>query len=358
MLYNWHVQAGARMVEFAGWDMPLSYTTIRQEHETVRTKAGLFDLSHMGRLRIHGPDRTRFVQYVFTNNINNLAEGGIHYGFLCNPQGGVIDDITVYAMEEYYLLVVNGVNTAKVFNWLRMNATDFKVEIEDATLSLSMLAIQGPASQEIMNLVGEDDFSAVKNYHFTIRQVHRYRCVLSRTGYTGEDGFEIYIPAMSLIPLWERFISEGRKFGLVPVGLGARDTLRTEACMPLYGNELTDVTTPLEAGLGRFVDLSKPDFIGKKALTLSRDAEFSRNLIAFVMEDNAIPRHGQKVLLGDMEIGVVTSGTFSPFFKKGIGMAWADHSVSHAETSLNIMINDKPHPAVLKKKPLYKRRKQ
>ena len=356
-MYNWHKSNGARMVEFAGWEMPLQYDNIRREHAAVREKAGLFDLCHMGRIRVRGEDRLKFMQYVFTNDLSDLTPGGVHYGFLCNPRGGVIDDITVYLAENYIMLVVNACNTEEVFNWLRLNAADYQVEIEDSTISILMMAIQGPHSEEILNRASGLVFSDLSNYQFTVRQIHRAKTVVSRTGYTGEDGFEIYCGSIYFQPLWEKLLDEGHDLGIVPVGLGARDTLRTEACMPLYGHELDQDTTPLEAGLKKFVKFDKPDFIGKDAMKHSMQSEFQKRLAAFEMMDKSIPRPGHEVYFKDMKIGRVTSGTFSPTLKKGIGMAYVDKIKSRSGTPLQVKIHDRFHPAVIQKRPLYKRRK-
>mgnify|MGYP006278698301 CR=1 FL=1 len=357
MLYDWHRENGARMIEFAGWDMPIQYSSIREEHNNVRANAGLFDLGHMGRIRINGRDRLKFTQYVFTNDMNELPEGAIHYGFLCNPQGGVIDDITAYRAPEYILLVVNACNTEKALNWLKLNESNYQIEIEDVTVSLGMIAIQGPRSLEIINRVGIDNFDGLKPYHFVTRQLSRAKALVSRTGYTGEDGFEIYCGAVYFKSLWERFLDEGFSLGLKPAGLGARDTLRTEACLPLYGNELNEDITPIEARLTKFVKFTKNDFIGKDALEKSLDAEFTRRLVAFEMMDKSIPRKDHTVFFKEMKIGRVTSGTYSPTMKKGIGMAYVDKIISSPDTEINIVINNKPHPATIRKRPLYKRRK-
>ncbi|MBN1901660.1 glycine cleavage system aminomethyltransferase GcvT [Candidatus Sumerlaeota bacterium] len=357
LLNSWHKEHKGRMVEFADWEMPLVYTSISEEHNIVRQKAGLFDLSHMGRIRVKGPDRMRYLQRLFTNDLSELVDGGIHYGFFCNPQGGVMDDVTIYKAEDYLMAVVNACNQAKILNWMKTNSSGFNVDIEDTSISILMLAIQGPLSVEIMNELADADFSALKKYRFTVRQIYRAKAVVSRTGYTGEDGFEIYCGSMYLPALWDRFLDVGYDRGLRPIGLGARDTLRTEACMPLYGNELDEHTTPVEAGLEKFIKFSKPDFIGKQALTLASQAEFSRKLICFEMLDKAVPRHGQTVTFEGEPIGRVTTGTFSPTFKKGVGMAYVDQVKSTPDTPVEIEIHDKLFKAVIRPRPLYKRRK-
>jgi len=357
MLYTWQKAHDAKMTEFAGWEMPASYTSISDEHITVRQMAGLFDLSHMGRIRVRGDDRIRFLQYVFTNDMEKLSEGGIHYGFLCNPQGGVIDDVTVYNAENYIMIVVNASNVTRVYNWLMIHAPNFRIEIEDSSISILMLAIQGPRALEIVNEVGGMDYGTIKKYTFTVRQIYRAKAVISRTGYTGEDGFEIYCGSMYLPALWERFLDVGKNVGLKPIGLGARDTLRTEACLPLYGHEIDEQTTPIEAGLDKFVKFSKKDFIGKSALNFSSQAEFARRLVCFEMLDKSIPRPGQIVIFEGETIGKVTSGTFSPTFKKGIGMAYVDQIKAKPDTPIKIQQRDKFYEAVIRHRPLYKRRK-
>jgi len=358
ILNNWHKSHGARMIDFAGWEMPVQYTSIREEHNTVREKAGIFDLSHMGRIRIRGLDREPFIQHVFTNDISKIPEEGVQYGFLCNPRGGVIDDVTIYRADDYYMLVVNGCNAEKVLKWLEKEAADYRVDIEDSNLSLVMMAIQGPLAMELLNEVSNLNLNDLKRYHFTVQQLHRGKAVISRTGYTGEDGCEIYCGSIYLQPLWEKLLDIGFNRGLRPAGLGARDTLRTEACLPLYGNELDEETTPIEAGLKKFVDFEKPDFIGKKALTLGSNAEFAKRLICFEMEDKSIPRKGHVVAFKETPIGTVTSGTFSPTLKRGIGMAYVDQVLTNPDTPISIQIRDKFHPAIIRRRPLYKRRKR
>lgn len=358
ILHNWHKEHGAKMVEFAGWEMPVQYTTIREEHINVREKAGLFDLSHMGRIRIRGRDRVAFIQQVFTNDLTKIKVGDVQYGLLCNPTGGVIDDITVYMADDYLMLVVNACNKDKVVSWLKANVGDFQADIEDASILVLMLAIQGPQALQIMYEMTRIDLSNIAPYQFRVQHLSRSQAVVSRTGYTGEDGLEIYIGSVYFQSLWEQLLEAGAKRGLIPIGLGARDTLRTESCLPLYGHELSEEMSPLDAGLARYVQFSKPDFIGKKALLHSTNAEFSKKLICFEMTDKAIPRPGCPIVFGDLVIGTVTSGTFSPTFQRGIGMAYIDRMRSEPETPIMIQINEKPHPAVIRKRPLYKRRKQ
>ena len=353
MLYNWHKARGARIVEFAGWEMPIQYTTISEEHQAVREKAGLFDLGHMGRIRIRGKDQIPFVQYVFTNDVESMRQGCVQYGFLCNPHGGVIDDVMVYLADDYIMLVVNASNTDKVMNWLRTNAANFQVEIEDVTIPVLMLAIQGPCAEEILSEAAKSDFSTIAHSYFEVQYLLRTYAVISRTGYTGEDGFEIYVGAIYFQAIWEHLLTVGEQKGLVPVGLGARDTLRTEACLPLYGHELTEETTPFDAGLGKFVKLSKlSDFIGKKALHYGLQAEFARRLVCFEMLDTAIPRKDHVVMFNDLPIGVVTSGTFSPTLNGPIALAFVEVGIPMG-AEVQVRIRGTDHAATLTGTPFY-----
>lgn len=346
------------MVEFAGWEMPLTYSTIMEEHQVVRNFAGIFDLNHMGRMRVSGRDSTRFLHYVSTNDVESLEVGQVQYNLLCNKQGGVIDDITVYRTEDYYLLVVNACNTEIVLSWLNQQRPQFgDVTIEDISISLGMIAIQGPQAEAILQPFVSDNLAKIKYYHFSSMGIEGVRAIVSRTGYTGEDGFEIYLSAISIPGIWRRLLQAAKDKGLMPVGLGARDTLRLEACYPLYGNELNNFTTPLEAGLGKFVKLEKSDFIGKKALLHSTTSEFARRLVAFEMLDNSVPRKDCPVVMNETQIGKVTSGTFSPTLRKGIGMAYVPQYKSIPGTEISIVINNKNHPGVIVNKPFYKRRK-
>lgn len=356
-LYTWHVEHRAKMTIFSGWEMPLYYTSITAEHQAVRNQAGLFDLCYMGRIRVKGKDRIKFLNYMTTNDIEELGIGKVHYAFICNPQGGIIDDVTVYKAENYCLVVTNAVNRDTVLSWFHQHQGKHAVDIEDAGFGLGMLSIQGPKAQSILQRVTQAPLNDLDYYDFIITQVTHAKAMVSRTGYTGEDGFELYFGALYTTTLWEKLLQLGTSDGLVPVGLGARDTLRLEACMPLFGNDLTNSTTPLEAGLSKFIKLDKKAFIGKEALVNSSNSELSKRLVAFQMLDRSIPRQGYEVRHQDNAIGNVTSGTFSPTLQKGIGMGYVHNVHSKVDSSIFVMIKGKPHPAEIIKRPFYKRRR-
>jgi aminomethyltransferase len=359
LLYNWHVEHKAKMIEFAGWEMPLYYTSIRDEHLQVRNYAGIFDLCHMGRIRIRGKDRIEFLQMMATNDLQELAENQVQYSFVCNRQGGVIDDITIYRALDYLMLVVNAINREVAIAWLNQHKSGYEIEIEDATLPLCMLSLQGPNSESILQeIVDRTDLSSLRYYHFVVAVVEGAKALVSRTGYTGEDGFEIFVGALYAKSVWDNLLRAGKPYGLVPIGLGARDTLRLEACMPLYGNELTTFTSPLEAGLERFVKFNKrANFIGKAPLVHSTNTEFTKRLVAFQMLDGSIPRKGCAVVADEIPIGNVTSGTYSPTLRKGIGMGYIDQFKAQVGKTMQVVIHDRPHPAVIVSRPFYKRQK-
>jgi len=357
-LTEWHEAHGARMTDFHGWRMPLQYASITDEHIAVRTKAGLFDLGHMGRVRISGPDRVEFVRRIVTCDIGAAAEGRVLYGFICNERGGIVDDVTVYRARDYIFLVVNASNRAKVLDHLGRLREGFSVEIEDLTGTLGMIAIQGPEAAAI--LAGETDLQldGIKFYHFEIGPVAGAKTIVSRTGYTGEDGFELYMGSLYCESVWEALLARGRERGLVPVGLGARDTLRLEAAMPLYGNELDEETTPYEAGLGKFVALDKGDFIGRQALLERSRSHISRRLSCLVMQERSVPRSGYEIFVGDMKIGRVTSGTFSPTLGRGIAMAYLDAVYAQPDTMVEVEIRGRRYQARVIRCPFYSRRRK
>jgi len=356
-LHDWHLKHNAKLVDFANWEMPLNYESIIEEHSTVRTRAGLFDVSHMGRIRIKGPDRVAFAQHLTTNDIESLPEYRVQYSFLCNPQGGIIDDITVYKAEEYIIIVCNASNREKVLNWLNSHKGKYSIIIGDETFSLSMLSFQGPIAELVLQGITMASLSEIKFYHFAVGLIKGVKVLISRTGYTGEDGFEIYLGMLYANAIWERILEAGRARGVKPIGLGARDTLRVEACLPLYGNEIDEYTTPLEIGFGKFVKFEKDDFIGKKALLHSTSSEFTRSLIAFEMLGNGIPRKGYEILFDGVPIGNVCSGIYSPTFRKGVGLGFVDEYKAKIGTPIQVRHSERIYDAVIRQRPLYKRRK-
>jgi aminomethyltransferase len=355
-----HEQLGARMVDYAGWYMPVQYTGIIQEHRTVRTAAGLFDLGHMGQVEVAGPDAQAFLQYVTTNDVTALAPGEAQYSLLLYPDGGVVDDILVYLRPsgESYLVVVNAANTDKDLAWLaeqREKRSDLDVTVTDLSPRLGMLAIQGPKAEEILQQVTSANLGEIAYFHAAEIDVDGVPCLVSRTGYTGEDGFEIYCPIEKTEQLWDRLLRVGEPMGLQPIGLGARDTLRLEARMPLYGNEISAEISPLEAGLGFAVKLDKGDFIGREALQKQKAEGVKRRLVGFkLVERGGVPRTHYEVQVDGRTVGFVTSGTTSPTLGENIGMAIVDREVAGVGKPLDIIIRGKPVRAVQVRTPFHK----
>ncbi|MGB9857849.1 MAG: glycine cleavage system aminomethyltransferase GcvT [Dictyoglomaceae bacterium] len=331
-----HKKLNPRFIEFSGWNMPLEYKSVIQEHLHVRSKAGIFDISHMGRIRIKGKDSHDFLQKITSNDIDKLSPGKAQYSLILSPKGTILDDIIVYMIDENeYLLVVNAGNREKILRWLNENKTK-NLEIEDQTEYLVLLALQGPLSESILQTVVKEDLSKLKYYHFLLTKILEAEVILSRTGYTGEDGFEIFIPNYKAREFWNYFIENPC---IIPCGLGARDTLRLEMGYPLYGHEIDENTTPWEANLHFVVKLEKPyEFIGKRALMELKDKK-EKFLIAFELLESGIPRQGYEIVYNGERIGWVTSGTFSPSLKKGIGMGYIKREV--LEDNLGVAIRDK-----------------
>jgi aminomethyltransferase len=358
-LYDWHVGHGARMVDFAGWDMPVQYTSIIDEHQAVRTAAGLFDISHMGRLSFGGPDAMALIQQIYTNNAATMKDFQVRYGLVCNEQGGIRDDVLVYRWPYGWAMVVNASNRPKIVDWLVEHKARIEpkgkhtVSLLDQTHSTCMVAVQGPGALELCRGLTEADPSQLGYYYATPTNYRGQACVLSRTGYTGEDGFEIMIRAVAAVELWEELVKRGAK----PCGLGARDTLRLEAAMPLYGHELTEETDPFQAGLGWAAKLDKGDFIGREALLRRRDDLSLRRRVGLELQGKRIAREGAAVLLGGREIGRVTSGTFSPTLQKSIAMAYVNPAHTKAGTTCEVDVRGKPEPARIVPLPFYKRPK-
>jgi aminomethyltransferase len=356
-----HEALGARMIPFAGWLMPVQYTGILDEHRAVRSAAGLFDLGHMGRVRVSGPDALSFLQYTTTNDVSALEPGDAQYSLLPNEQGGVIDDIIVYRLrhEPGYFVVINAANHDKDMTWLekqRERRNDLKVEIKDVSDSLGMIAIQGPWAVEIVQGLTSEDLSSLDAFQCLRGEVAGIPVLAARTGYTGEDGFEFYVPQERTGELWDALVAAGGSHGLVPVGLGARDTLRLEARMPLYGNELADDISPLEAGLGWAVKLGKGEFIGRDAIAAVKEAGAPRRTVGFrLLERAGSARHGYPVQSDGKAIGVVTSGAHSPTLGAEIGLALIDAKAAGVGKSLEIVIRGRPVKAEQIKLPFYRR---
>lgn len=354
---------GGKIIDFGGWALPVQYTGILQEHWQVRSAAGLFDVSHMGEIMIRGAGAADFIQRMITNDISPAREGQVTYSPMCYPDGGVVDDLLVYKYSgAEYLLVVNAVNTEKDFRWFSAQLSlDGRsrgaVEIADVSEDFTQLALQGPRAEEILQKLTAYPLREIKFYHFTPEvELNGITAMVSRTGYTGEDGFELYLSSEDAPRLWEELLAAGEKEGLVPAGLGARDTLRFETALPLYGQELSPEVTPLEAGLGRFVKLAKGDFIGKAALVKQIEEGIPRKLVGFEMIDRGVPRSHYEVKAGEETIGFVTSGNYSPSLKKNIGLALVKTEYATEGAELEIVIREKALKAKVVKKPFYSKK--
>lgn len=353
-LHQHHVDLGAQMSPFGGFDMPIQYKGIVEEHNAVRTACGVFDVSHMGEVAITGPDAERYVNYIFSNDVSGAPVGQCFYGMMLNQNGGVVDDLLVYKRgEESYFLVINASNIEKDVDWIRSNREGFNVEIDHLSDALGELAIQGPDAEMVVTEVLGIECSDLTFYTFKELEYEGKHMIISRTGYTGEDGFEIYTDHGLTIELWERLLASGR---VEPCGLGCRDTLRFEVGLPLYGDELADDITPVEAGLTMFVKLDKPEFIGKEAIIAQKSNGAKRKIVGLELLDRAIPRHGYEVLNeNDEVVGSVTTGYHAISVDKSVAMALVDSKYASLDTPLKVRIRRKTFPAVVVKKKFYKK---
>jgi aminomethyltransferase len=350
-----HVAAGARIVEFGGWEMPVQYSGIVEEHRAVRSAAGLFDVSHMGEVEVAGPNALESVQRLITNDAAKLAVGQGLYSPMCTPSGGIIDDLTVFRLgEARFLFIVNAATTPKDLAWIAEHVRGAR--INDRSSELALLALQGPRAQAILQRLTQADLSSLRFFSIAADvEVAGVRCFISRTGYTGEDGFEIAPPWREAPRVWGELMESGRSEGLVPVGLGARDTLRLEAGLMLYGNDIDETTSPLEAPLAWTVKFDKGAFIGYESLRMQKDQGVSRKLVGFEMAERAIPRHGYRLLAADEDIGQVTSGTYAPWLNKSVGMGYVAKSFARTGTPIDVEVRGKAARATVTKLPFYKR---
>jgi aminomethyltransferase len=359
-LHAWHRAHGARMVEFGGWDMPVEYSGIVDEHMAVRTRAGLFDVSHMGEIEIAGANALKAVQHITSNDASRLSVNQIQYSSLPTPQGTVVDDVLTYKMaDDHFLLVVNASNIVKDFHWItdRIKEVGGDAAAVNTSSRYALLALQGPAAQETLQTLTGVDLSAIKYYWFATGEVAGVRATISRTGYTGEDGFEVFVPPSAAERVADAILQAGKQANVIPAGLGARDTLRLEAAMRLYGNDMDDTTTLVEAGLSWIVGWKKPPFLGSDVLQKQKAEGVSRKLVGFEMVDRAIARHGYDVYVDGQKAGVVTSGTQTPFVKKAIGMAYLPAACEQPGTEFEIEIRGRRVKAVVVPMPFYKRQK-
>jgi aminomethyltransferase len=365
-LYHTHVKLGARIVEFGGWEMPVQYTGILEEHKAVRQRAGLFDICHMGEIKVQGEEALPFLQHVLTNDPALLSLGQAQYNLLCNEKGGALDDLIVYRTgEDRYLLVVNASNSDKDYGWLDDHRQE-GMTVENLSDRTGLLALQGPRAEAILQQLTEVALPTLAYYHCAEGRVAGLEALIARSGYTGEDGFEIMVPSEHVVELWEALMEAGREEGLAPVGLGARDTLRLEAAMPLYGHELDETTNPLEAGLGRFVNWDKGDFIGREVM-LRAAPPFSppkvggerggvrRKLIGFQMVGRGIPRSDYEIAHQGQVVGRVTSGSYAPTLEAAIGMGYVPPELARPGTKIEVLIRGRPVRAEVVRKPFYRR---
>ncbi len=354
-LYQTHLSAGAKLVDFAGWEMPIQYSGVVDEYQTVRTSAGLFDVSHMGRLTVEGRDAVSFLQRVTTNDAAPLAVGAAQYSMVCNPSGGIKDDIFIYRLgETRFLVCVNASNREKVFSWLCAQAPQGDVRLEDESGHLAQIALQGPQSPQILQTICAAA-DRLKPRQCLETAVLGAQSLVSRTGYTGEIGYELYMPSSSAQAVWETLLKTGQQAGIKPCGLGARDLLRLEVGYLLYGNDMDEQTTPLEASAAYAVNFTKGDFIGRPVLLEQKEKGLAKRLVGFELIEKGVPRHGMKVLAAGKEIGVVTSGNLSPRLQKGIGLAYVPPSFAGPGARFQIDIRGRLQEAVCVKLPFYKR---
>ena len=360
-LFDVYKEYGGKTIDFGGWDLPVQFSSIKEEHEAVRTKAGLFDVSHMGEIEVKGSDSLAYLQKMMTNDVSKIKNGGAQYTAMCYENGGTVDDLLVYKIEDnHYLLVVNASNIEKDFEWLE-DHLEGEVEIENLSEGMAQLALQGPVAEgTLQKLSAEHDLSQIGFFKFSEEvDLNGKKALVSRTGYTGEDGFEIYCKSEDAVSLWRDILETGKCAGVIPCGLGARDTLRFEANLALYGQELSSEISPLEAGIGFAVKLNKEeDFIGKQALKHQKENGLPRKLVGIEMIDRGIPRHGYPVFKGDTQIGEVTTGTQSPTLKKNIGLALLDFKETEVGNEVEVEIRGKRLRAVVSATPFYKREKK
>jgi aminomethyltransferase len=357
-LYDWHVAQGARMVDFAGWDMPVLYTSVIEEHQAVRLSSGLFDISHMGRLRFDGAEAEALLQSVFTNNVATMKPGQARYGLVCNDEGGILDDVLVYRFDLFWLMVVNASNREKIIDWIRHRQNQHKAAMTDLTRDKAMIAVQGPRAVEVVKAL-MPGAESIKYYFAAVNPGARglEPWIVSRTGYTGEDGFELIVPSSHAASAVSKLlaIARDRQIELKPCGLGARDTLRLEAAMPLYGHELNEKTDPFQAGLAWAVKLDKGPFIGREALQRRRDEPNLRRRIGLELAGKRLAREGASVRKSGKDIGVVTSGTFAPTVQKAIAMAYVEPACTQPGTTCEVDIRGKTEMARVVPLPFYKR---
>jgi aminomethyltransferase len=353
-LYDIHKSLGAKIVPFAGFLMPVQYRGIIAEHKRVRTTVGIFDVSHMGEFEFRGPDAEKFLNRITINNVSKLEIGQVQYSAMCYPDGGIVDDLLTYRFDDHYVLVVNAANLIKDREWIQQHLPEQGVDFDDISDDITLIAVQGPKSRALLQKISSLDLSPIPYYHFTVGQIAGIDVVISRTGYTGELGFEIYVSRTHSEELWNALFEAGKSYDVEPVGLGARDTLRMEMKYCLYGNDIDHTTNPLEAGLGWITRLKKGYFIGRDALLTENERGCKRELIGFECLDKAIPRKGYSILKDNLSVGITTSGAHSPMLNKGIGLGYVAKNHSSIGTELQLEIRGKEHSIMIVETPFYK----
>jgi len=351
-LYRKNQELGAKLVSFAGYEMPLQYESVIKEHLAVRTTAGAFDVSHMGEFIVKGKEAEKFLNYVTINDVSKIEIGQAQYSAMCYDDGGIIDDLLIYRYNDYYILVVNAANIDKDFNWLNKHLLD-DVTLENHSNEIGLIALQGPKSREILSKISESDINDLPFYHFIEGKIVGCDVTIARTGYTGELGYEIYGKNDNIPKVWDALFEFGKLLELAPAGLAARDTLRLEMKFCLYGNDIDKTTHPYEAGLGWITKVDKGDFIGRNAI-LERKETMSRRLVCIEMIDRAIPRQGYEIYINDEKVGYFTSGGQSPSLQKGVGLAYINRPYTKSGTEIEVEIRGKRKKAVIVKPPFYK----
>ena len=353
-LHDTHAALGGKMVPFAGYAMPVQYPTgIRAEHAAVRNAAGLFDVSHMGEFTLRGPQAEDFVQYLTVNDVSRVAVGQAQYSALCDERGTILDDLLVYRFPDRFVLVVNAGNREKDWHWVTGYAGGYDVELSDDSDRIALIALQGPASQEILTTLVGTDLGAVGYYRFAVGEVAGARAVISRTGYTGEDGFELYLPAPAAPAVWDAVSEAGAPHGLIPAGLGARDSLRLEMGYALYGNDLDEEHTALESGLGWIVKLDAGDFIGRAALAAEKERGVTRRLTGIRLTQRGFPRPGYPLVHEGQEVGTVTSGVASPSLGSGIALGYLPVAAARPGTEVGVRIRGRAIAGITQRPPFY-----
>ena len=350
--YDLHASLGAKLVDFAGFEMPVQYSGIIEEHLAVRNAVGVFDVSHMGEFEVRGKDALAFLQRTTVNDVSKLSDGKVQYSAMCYDDGGIIDDLLVYCIGDSYMLVVNASNIQKDFDWLQSNASG-DVQLTDVSDKTALLAVQGPKSLATLQKLTKVNLSDMKYYTSTRGEIAGVPAVISRTGYTGELGFELYFNAdkATAEKMWTAIFDAGTEFGIAPVGLGARDTLRLEMGFCLYGNDIDKTTNPLEAGLGWITKLEKGDFIGRQSMVKAKESGLKRKLVGLSLSDKMLARHGYPIAMNGSVVGEVTSGTFSPSLQHGIALGYIAQAHSAVGTTVNVQVRGKEVPATVVKLP-------